>query len=63
MMLTEPQNFHLGGLGGIVIVFLFVSFLLVKAKDDALLRRWSFDKLRSYTAGNAQGIGGAWWFA
>ena len=35
---------------------------MVKAKDDALLRRWSFDRLGSHTAGNAQGIGGAWWF-
>ena len=62
-MLAELQSFHLGGLGGIVSVFLSVSFPLVKARDDALLRRWSFDRLRNHTAGNAQGIGGAWWFA
>ena len=34
-----------------------------QAKDEALLRRWSFDRLRNHTAENAQGIGGAWWFA
>ena len=38
-------------------------FLLDEAKSEVLLRSKDFPIRRSFTAGNAQGIGGAWWFA
>ena len=38
-------------------------FLSDEAKSEVLLRSKDFPTRWSHTAGNAQGIGGAWWFA
>ena len=61
----HKTNASLGAelLGGVREVKLKDASHSVEAKGDALLRRRPFDRLRCHTAGNAQGIGGAWWFA